>query len=53
MSVFTDALSGESHVTISAVRTLLHHLFENVLHVESGSNGLVSELKVSILYQAI
>ena len=35
-------------MTISAVRTLLHHLFENVLHVESGSNGLVTELKLSI-----
>ena len=48
LSVFTDALSGEGHVTISAVRTLLHHLFENVLHVESGSNGLVNELTLSI-----
>lgn len=48
LSVCTDALSGEDHVTISAVRPLLHHLLENVLKVESGSNGLVSELKLSI-----
>ena len=48
MCVFTDALSGEDHVTISAFLTLLHHLLENVLKVEPGSNGLVSELKLSI-----
>ena len=28
LSVFTDALSGEDHVTISAVHPLLHHLLE-------------------------
>ena len=48
LSVCTDALSGEDHVTITAVRPLLHHLLENVLKVESGSNGLISELKLSI-----
>ena len=48
LSVFTDALSSEDHVTISAVPPLRHQLLENVLKVESGSNGLVSELKLFI-----
>ena len=48
LSVLTDALSGEDHMTISAVCPLLHHLLENVLKMESGSNGLVSEQKLSI-----
>jgi len=34
LSVFTEALSGENHVTVSALRPLLSHLLTNLLHVE-------------------
>ena len=44
LSVFTDALSGENHVTVSALRPLLNHLLTN-LHVDLGSNGLINEMK--------
>ena len=44
LSVFTDAFSGENHVTVSALRPLLSHLLTN-LHVEPGSNGLINEMK--------
>ena len=49
LSVFTDALSGEKHVTVSAIRPLLNHLLTNVLHVETGSNGLINEMKNIII----
>ena len=45
LSVFTDALSGENHVTVSALRPLLNHLLTNLLHVDLGSNGLINEMK--------
>ena len=45
LSVFNDALSGENHVTVSALRPLLSHLLTNLLHVEPGSNGLINEMK--------
>ena len=44
LSVFLDALSGENHVAVSALRPLLSHLLTNV-HVEPGSNGLINEMK--------
>ena len=44
LSVFTDALSGENHVTVSAFCPLLSHLLTN-LHVEPSSNGLMNEMK--------
>ena len=45
LSLFTGALSGENHVTVSALRPLLNHLLTNLLHVEPGSNGLINEMK--------
>ena len=45
LSIFTDALFGEKHVTVSALRPLIHYLLTNLLHVEPGSNGLVNEMK--------
>ena len=45
LSIFTDALSGENHVTVSAHRPLLNHLMTKLLYVKPGSNGLLNELK--------
>ena len=31
LSLFTDALSGEKHVTVSAVHPLLEHILKSIL----------------------
>ena len=45
LSVFTDALSGEKHVTISVVRPLLRHILDEVLSVSAEDCSLGKEMK--------
>ena len=45
LSVFTDALSGEKHLTISAVRPLLKHIVDEILAVSAEDNTLSKEMK--------
>ena len=45
LSIFTDALSGEKHLTISAVRPLLKHIVDEVLAVSPEDNPLSKEMK--------
>ena len=45
LSVFTDALSEEKHVTVSAIRPLLNHFLTNVLRIEPDSNELKNDMK--------
>ena len=35
LSIFTDALSGEKHLTISAVRPLLRHILDEIFVVSA------------------
>ena len=46
---FTDMLSGEEQVTLSAVRAVLHILMTEVLADSSGDTMLTSDMKSSIL----
>ena len=48
LSVFTDALSGEKCVTVSAIRPLLSHIVDDLLHVSSDDCTLVKEMKETI-----
>ena len=43
LSVFTDALSGEKCVTVSAIRPLLSHIVDDLLHVSLDDCTLVKE----------
>ena len=43
--VFTDVLSGEKYVTISAVRPLLKHILEKLLAPLSTDSCFVKEIK--------
>ena len=45
LSVFTDALSGEKHLTISVVRPLLRHILDKVLAVSAEDCSLSKEMK--------
>ena len=45
LSVFTDALSGEKHLTISAVRPLLRHILDEILVVSAEDCSLSKEMK--------
>ena len=44
---FTDMLSGEEQVTLSAVRAVLHILMTEVLADSSGDTTLTSDMKSS------
>lgn len=44
----TDLLSGESHVTISAVRPLIQHLSSTVLGHKDGDSALSKEIKTRV-----
>ena len=48
LQVFTDALSGEKNVTVSAVRPLLKHITEKLLLISSDDCNLVKEIKETI-----
>ena len=43
LSVFTDALSGESQVTVSAIRPLLKHITTSLLSVSTSDCMLIKE----------
>ena len=44
----TDLLSGESHITISAVRPLIQHLSSTVLCYKDEDSTLAKEIKKTI-----
>ena len=48
LSYFTDALSGEQHVTVSAVRPLLNHIIKHILLVKPEDRPIVSQMKAKI-----
>ena len=48
LHVFTDALSGEKYITISAIRPLLKHIVEDVLAVASDDCAIIREMKETI-----
>lgn len=43
--VFTDALAGEKHITISAIHPLLKHVVEEVLAVASDDCAIIKEME--------
>ena len=45
LSKFTDALSGEKHVTISAVRPLLDHILKTIVDVKPSDRPIVKQMK--------
>jgi len=45
LSHFTDALSGEKCVTVSAVRPLLSHIMDNCLRASPDDCAIVKEMK--------
>ena len=48
LSYFTDALSGEHHVTVSAVRPLLNHIIKSILLVKPEDSTIISQMKTKI-----
>ena len=44
--IFTDALSGEKHVTISAVRPLLSHITNSLLAASEQDTTLATQMKI-------
>ena len=48
LSKFTDALSGEMHITISAVRLLLDHILKKIVDVQPSDRPMVKQMKVKI-----
>ena len=48
LSVFTDALSGESQVTVSAIRPLLKHITTSLLSVSTSDCMLIKDMKETI-----
>ena len=48
LSYFTDALSGEQHVTVSAVRPLLNHIIKHISLVVPEDRPIVSQMKAKI-----
>ena len=45
LSVFTDALSGEKSVTVSAIRPLLNHITQDLLHISPDDCAIIKEMK--------
>ena len=45
LSFFTDALSGEKHVTVSAVRPLLDHIMASIVAPSSEDCTVVKDMK--------
>ena len=48
LTVFTDALSGEKNVTVSAIRPLLKHILEELVASTDVDCALVKEMKETI-----
>ena len=48
LSHSTDALSGEQHVTVSAVRPLPSHIINHILLVKPEDRSIVSQMKAKI-----
>ena len=48
LHVFTDALAGEKHITISAIRPLLRHIVEQIVLVGADDCAIVREMKETI-----
>ena len=48
LHVFTDALSGEKCITVSAIRPLLKHILKELLAVASDDSSFVRDLKEAI-----
>ena len=48
LSYFTDALSGEQHVTVSAVHPLLSHIIKHTILVKPEDKPIVSQIKAKI-----
>ena len=48
LHVFTVALAGEKHITISAIRPLLRHIVEQVVHVGADDCAIIREMKETI-----
>ncbi|XP_071344173.1 E3 SUMO-protein ligase ZBED1-like [Trachinotus anak] len=46
---FTDSLSGESYVTVSYVKPMLHLFRSNLLQVNEGDTQLTKEMKTKIM----
>ena len=51
LHVFTDALAGEKHITISAIRPLLRHIVEQIVLVGADDCTIVKEMKGTIAEQ--
>lgn len=49
LSTFTDALSGENHVTISCVLPLIKHITENLLSPNPTDTPIARDMKATIL----
>ncbi len=45
---FTDLLSGEKHVTISAIMPLLHHLYSDILLSKEDDTRLAKDIKTRV-----
>lgn len=45
LSLFTDSLAGETHITISALKPVLQHLTEYILKEEDDDSELVKKMK--------
>ena len=45
---FTDALSGEQHATVPAVRPLLNHIIKHILLVKPEDRSIVLQMKAKI-----
>ena len=48
LHVFTDALAGEKHITISAIHPLLRHIVEQIVLVGADDCTIVKEMKETI-----
>ena len=46
---FNDALSGEQHVTVSPVHTLLIHIIKHILLEKPEDGHIVSQMKAKII----
>ena len=49
LSYFTDVLSGEQHVTVSPVHTLLNHIIKHILLEKPEDGHIVSQMKAKII----
>ena len=50
LATFTDALSGEKHVTISCVLPIVQHITENLLNSVPTDSVIAQEMKRTIYF---